>query len=205
MNQIPADVITIVSVLISSVAGPTIVEYVKNIFRKKEFDPVQDSLENNILVENKVERIKEEFGADRVYILQFHNGGQFFPSGKSMKKFSMFYESINPSISSLTNQFQNIPISLFSRSLDQLAKNDSIVIPDFSDNNSETYGLKYIAEENNNKSSYLFSIKSIDGKFVGVLGINYTEIATTLNSSQINHLAVEATAIGGVLMHAHLK
>ncbi len=200
MYPIPTEVITITSVLVSSIIGPFIVEYFKKKWDKTT-DPVHESIQTNVLIEDKVESIKDDFKADRVYILQFHNGGQFYPSGKSMKKFSMFYETLNNDANSIQTQFQNIPISLFSKSLNQLYNNDHIAISDFSDENIETYGLKYISEENNNKSSYLFAIKSIDGKFIGVLGVNYVNEVTSLTEQKISHLSNEATAIGGVLLN----
>lgn len=204
MYPIPTEVITITSVLVSSIIGPFIVEYFKKKWDKK-IDPVHESIQTNVLIEDKVESIKEEFKADRVWIFQFHNGGQFYPSGKSMKKFSMFYETLSDNTSSIQNQFQNIPISLFSKSLNELYNNDIISISDYSDSTIENFGLKYIAEENKNKSGYLFAIKSIEGKFIGVLGISYTQEITSLTQQKISHLANEATAIGGVLLNTVKK
>ena len=64
--------------------------------------------------------------------------------------------------------------------------------------------LKYIAEENGCKSGYLFAIKSIDEKFIGTLGLDFTKRKTKLDMESINHLQVHATALGGVLM-SHLS
>lgn len=199
-----ADIITIISVLVSSIIGPTIVEYIKKIFEKKVFDPVKDGLEVNVQVEEKVQSIKEQYKADRVYILQFHNGGVFYPSGKSIKKFSMFYESVSKKSTAIQTQFQNIPISLFSKCLEQLANNDVIAISNFEDPTIEKYGLQYSAESNGTKSAYLFSIKSIEGKFIGLMGVSYMEILP-LSQERVNHLAVEASSIGGVLNQHNLK
>jgi hypothetical protein len=64
--------------------------------------------------------------------------------------------------------------------------------------------LKYIAEETNCKSQYIFAIKSLDNKFIGTLGIDYTKRKTKLDMETINHLSVHAATLGGVLM-SHLK
>jgi hypothetical protein len=63
----------------------------------------------------------------------------------------------------------------------------------------ETYGLEYTANEYGCKSVYIVSIKSIDGKFIGTLGIEYTKRKHVLSVDEINELLVEATTIGGVL------
>jgi hypothetical protein len=82
--------------------------------------------------------------------------------------------------------------------------NDIIEIPDFKDETISTFGLKYIAEDTNCKSSYLFAIKSIEGKFIGTLGLDYTKRKTRLDMESINHLQVHASSLGGVLM-THLS
>jgi len=190
---------------ITGVISPITILLFKNwLEKKKKPDMVADTLELGEVVTHKIEEIREEISADRVWLVQFHNGGHFYPTGKSMAKFSMIYETVNVSVNSIQNNFQNIPVSLFSKSINELLKNDVIEIPDFKDETISTFGLKYIAEESGCKSGYLFSIKSIDDKFIGILGIDYTGIKTNLSDDTINRLTVKASSIGGVLM-SHLK
>jgi hypothetical protein len=139
--------------------------------------------------------------ADRTWICQFHNGGNFYPTGKSMAKFSMLYETVGTNVASIQSNFQNIPVNLFSKSINQLLNEDVIEIPDFKDEKIATYGLKYLAEESGCKSEYLFAIKSIDEKFIAILGVEFTKRKTLLTSDQINELAVKSSSIGGVLMN----
>ena len=186
--------------------GPLSVIVVNHYLTKKRKKPdlVEETLKISELVTSKIEHIKEEFGADRVWITQFHNGGNFYPTGKSMAKFSIIYESVNQGVSSIQSNFHNIPVNLFSKSINQLLENDIIEIPDFKDEDTSTYGLKYIAEENGCKSGYLFAIKTIDCKFIGTLGMDFTKRKTKLDMESINHLQVHASSLGGVLM-SHLN
>ena len=161
---------------------------------------VMDTLRVSELVNQKIEHIKEEFGADRVWVSQFHNGGNFYPTGKSMAKFSIVYETVGPNAPSVQTNFKNIPVNLFSKSINELYINNVIEIADFKDEKIATFGLKYIAEESNCKSSFLFAIKTIEDKFIGVLSVDYTKRKTKLDSESINHLQNHATSIGGVLM-----
>jgi hypothetical protein len=190
----------------TGVLGPISVILVKNYLekRKKKPDMVRETLKVSELINQKIEHIKEEFNVDRVWVTQFHNGGNFYPTGKSMAKFSIMYEAVHPGVSSVQNNFHNIPVNLFSKSINELLQNDSIEIPDFKDESIATYGLKYIAEESGCKSGYLFAIKTIDGKFIGTLGLDYTKRKTKLDMESINHLMVHASSIGGVLM-THLE
>ncbi len=186
---------------ITGIIGPVVVLYIKNKLEKKEKpDMVKDTLRVSELVNNKIEHIREEFNADRVWVTQFHNGGNFYPTGKSMAKFSVMYETVNSGVSSVQTNFHNIPVNLFSKSINQLLNHDIIEIPDYKDETVATYGLKYIAEDTGCKSGYLFAIKTIDDKFIGTLGLDYTKKKNKLDIESINHLQVHATSLGGVLM-----
>jgi hypothetical protein len=195
----------IIIAFITGVIGPILIIYVKEKLTKKEKpDMVRETLRVSELVTHKIEDIKEEFKSDRVWITQFHNGGNFYPTGKSMAKFSIMYETVNPGISSVQSNFHNIPVNLFSKSINQLLSNDIIEIPDYKDETIATFGLKYIAEDTGCKSGYLFAIKTIDDKFIGCLGLDYTKRKTKLDEDSIKHLQVYATSLGGVLM-THLE
>ncbi len=159
-----------------------------------------DTLRVSELINQKIDHIKDEFKADRVWISQFHNGGNFYPTGRSMAKFSIMYESVSPNAISVQSNFKNIPVNLFSRSINELLHNDVIEIADFKDETIATHGLKYVAEETGCKSAYLFAIKSLEDKFIGILAIDYTKRKTTLDMDSINHLQNHASSIGGVLM-----
>ena len=187
---------------ITGVLGPIMIILLKNYLNrnKKKPDMVTETLRVSELITTKIEHMREEFHADRVWVTQFHNGGNFYPTGKSMAKFSVMYETVNPGVSSIQTNFHNIPVNLFSKSINQLLLNDVIEIPDFKDETIPTFGLKYIAEDTNCKSGYLFSIKSIDGKFIGTLGMDFTKRKTKLDIESINHIMVHASSLGGVLM-----
>jgi hypothetical protein len=191
---------------ITGFLGPISILLIKYVMdkRKKKPDMVQETLKVSELINSKIEHIREEFNADRVWVAQFHNGGNFYPTGKSMAKFSIIYETVSANASSIQNNFHNIPVNLFSKSINQLLNNDTIEIPDFKDETVATYGLKYIADESGCKSGYLFAIKTIDEKFIGIMGVDYTKRKTKLDIESINHLEVHATSIGGVLMN-HLE
>ena len=191
---------------VTGVLGPLSVIYLKNFLdkRKKKPDMVMDTLRVSELVTTRIEHIKEEFKADRVWITQFHNGGNFYPTGKSMAKFSVMYETVDIGVNSIQTNFHNIPVNLFSKSINQLLVNDVIEIPDFKDESVATYGLKYIAEDTGCRSEYLFAIKTIDDRFIGTLGLDYTKRKTKLDMESINHLQVLASSLGGVLM-THLN
>ena len=192
----------IVIAFISGVLGPILLLYIKHLLDKKKIKPdmVTDTLRVSELVNQRIEHIKEEFNADRVWFSQFHNGGNFYPTGRSMAKFSIVYETVGPNTNSVQTNFKNIPVNLFSKSINELYNNNVIEVTDFKDEKIATFGLKYVAEESSCKSSYLFAIKTIEDKFIGVLSLDYTKRKTKLDMESINHLQNHAASIGGVLM-----
>jgi hypothetical protein len=195
----------IIVAFITGVIGPILVVYIKNKLNKAEKpDMVRETLRVSELVTTKIEHIKDEFDADRVWITQFHNGGNFYPTGKSMAKFSIMYETVNTGIQSVQSNFSNIPVNLFSKSINELLSNDVIQISDYKDETIATFGLKYIAEDTGCKSGYLFAIKTIDDKFIGCLGLDFTKRKTKLDQDSIKNIEVYATSLGGVLM-THLE
>jgi len=190
---------------ITGVLGPILIIYTKNYLDKKNKpDMVEEALQVSELVTNKIDEIREGLKADRVWVTQFHNGGHFYPTGKSITKFSVMYESVNTGVQSMQTNFQNIPVHLFSKSMNQLVAADTIEIADYKDETIATYGLKYVAEDTGCKSGYLFAIKTIDDKFIGVLGVDYTKKKVKLDDDVINNIMINASSLGGVLMN-HLS
>jgi hypothetical protein len=199
---------TIWVAVIGGIIGPIIVLtskwYLDNKLGKKKRDMVTDALEVGEQVTTKLDQIREDYEADRVWISQFHNGGHFYPTGKSIAKFSIFYETVTPSASSLQLTLKNIPVALFSKSFNELSSEGAIVISDFEDETIATFGLKYFAAEYGTKSQYLFAIKNFEGKFIAIMGVDYTTDKHRLKTKEIEDLIHTSIALGGVLSN-HLK
>jgi hypothetical protein len=131
---------TILVALITAVLGPIIVAWVKLKMEKKSSStPMFDALETSTLVDIQLDTILEELECDRVWIAQFHNGGHFYPTGKSIQKFSIFYEKCTPDTPNIQNTFQNIPVSLFPRVLSKIYKDNELYVSDI-ENDEDTYG-----------------------------------------------------------------
>ena len=196
---------TIIVAFLTGVLGPILIILIKNKLEKSKpkTDMLSDSLRIGELVTSKIDHIREEFKADRVWISQFHNGGHFYPTGKSIAKFSIIYETVSSNTNSIQMNLQNIPVNLFTKSMNRLLDKDIIEISDFSDESISTFGLKYIAEDNNCKSGYFFAIKTLDDKFIGVLGLDYTKRKVKLSQDDIKQLTIDASSLGGSLVSSH--
>ena len=197
---------TITVAIITGILGPVLVLVIRYLLEKykTKSDMITEALEISERVLTKIEHIRDEFRADRVWISQFHNGGHFYPTGKSIAKFSIVYETVQPETNSIQSSFQNIPVSLFSKPINHLLDTDVIEIPDYKDETVATHGLKYVAEGAGCKSTYMFAIKTFEGRFIGILCLDFTRKKTKLDMDSINQLHNYATAVGGVLI-SHLQ
>jgi hypothetical protein len=168
-----AMVTTIAVALITAVFGPIIVNWVKLKMEKKaKITPMREALEASTLVDSQLEIILNELECDRVWLQQFHNGGHFYPTGKSIQKFSIFYEKATPDLPHIQHTFQNIPVSLFPRVLSKIYQDNELSIDDVS-TAEDTYGLEYLTTQFGTKSVCMLGLYSLDDHLIGVLGISF--------------------------------
>jgi hypothetical protein len=163
---------------ITGVLGPVLLQYVKTTLAKKEVkkDPLVEDFEYDAIVDEQIENLKDELNYDRVWIEQFHNGGHFSLSGRSMNKFSMFYETVSVGISKNMSQFQNVPTSLFAKSLNEVSKKGFLAVEDFDDDLKAHYGLRDMAESTGCQSIFIIALKRpSDNKMLGLLGVEYVK------------------------------
>ena len=164
---------TILVALITAVVGPIIVNWVKLKMEKKDAStPMRDALETSTLIDTQLEHMMDELECDRIWIAQFHNGGYFYPTGRSIQKFSIFYEKCTPETPTIQNTFQNIPVSLFPRVLSKIYKDNELSVEDV-DAEEDTYGLEYITTQFGTKSICMVGLHSLDNHLIGVLAISF--------------------------------
>jgi len=194
-------IVAIITACLTSIIGPIAVHYAKQLAEKnkKKSDPLSESIRINGMITDKLEYIKEHFGADRIWLLQFHNGGHFYPTGKSIQKFSMVYELLKPSVVPCQNQFQNIPVSLFSRAINHLSEGNTIQIDNAEIDDSQFEGFTSVIFGAGVKSTYMFPIFNIKGEFVGIVGIDFVQDFKILEETELKSLGLEVSTIGGVI------
>jgi len=187
----------IVIALITAIFGPIIVEWVRSKLNKKK-DTLGEAIEVNDLVNHQLELMMDELECDRVWLAQFHNGGHFYPTGKSIQKFSIFYEKTTPEAQPIQHTFQSIPVSLFPRAISALYKDGELSIPTYKEGN-ETYDLDIFARNYSTKSFYMLAIDDLEGQFIGVIGISFNEKEHKLSKEEWIFIRQKVGAIGSLL------
>jgi len=201
MSNLPVPVVVaIITALITSLIGPTILEWIKLKFlNKNNRDILGESIVKDEKIDLQIEQLMEELGCNRICISQFHNGGNFYPTGKSIKKFSIFYERTTNNTLSIKETFQNIPVSLFPKVFSVLYKEGEISVPDTSSNNIDCGLFPVVGKEYNTKSFYLLAIHDLNDNFIGVLAISYYENKYQLTLDDWILVRQKVGAIGSIL------
>lgn len=164
---------TILVALITAVLGPVVVAWAKTkLERKKEKTPMGEALESSSLIDDQLKEIMEELDCDRVWVAQFHNGGHFYPTGKSIQKFSIFYERCNPSIPHIQSTFQNIPVSLFPKVLSKVYKEGELEILNV-ETEENSFGISALTSNFKTTSICMVGLRSLDGHLIGIMGISF--------------------------------
>lgn len=88
----------------------------KNIVDKKKQKEHKGKLIQQIqkdeLIHFALRELRRLYNADRIYIIQYHNGGNFY-TNSPMQKFSMTYERCSDGLERLSERFQGILVSHF--------------------------------------------------------------------------------------------
>jgi hypothetical protein len=188
---------SILVALITSVLGPILLVWVRSRFDKKKIDTLGEAFKVNEEVDHQLDIMMDKLKCDRIWIAQFHNGGHFYPTGKSIQKFSIFYEKISPLIIPVRNIFQNIPTSLFPKTLVKLHKDRELVIHDNEINKYQD--ISYLFDNCKAKSLYLIAIEDLEGHFIGMISVSYENNKHILNQEEWIFLRQKIGAIGSIL------
>lgn len=183
---------------ITAVVGPIVVEYVKTkiAIKKKSDNLLEETFVYDSLITDRLEEIKDHFDVDRMWMIQFHNGGHFYPTGKSIQKFSMVQERLKEGLQPCMYMFQGIPVSMCSKTINKLY--DGQHVSNKSDSGSSyKFGITTISDSTI-EESYMFSVNTIDGAFVAVVGLDFKEMKG-FTETQLLEIDAQVAVIGGVL------
>ena len=189
---------TITVALITAIFGPVIVLWAKTKLESKDKKSSMDeAIELNKLVDEQLDIIMNELDCDRVWLAQFHNGGYFYPTGKSIQKFSIFYEKIVPEEESLIQVLQNIPVSLFPKTLAEIYKKGEIALLNY-DKCENLLDLEMFFKSYGTKSLYMVGLYDLKEQLIGILSLHYNK-EHKLNNSDWTFLRQKVGVIGTLL------
>jgi hypothetical protein len=201
MEQHTIELIGMVLVaVITALVGPAGLEYVKaKLSKPVSKDIVRDDIERNLVIFDEISEIRNVLDGDRIWITQFHNGGNFLHTNKSIQKFSITYEDVKPGVSSVINLFTDIPLSLYSRAMNHIMEHKHLWISDFKDETIITCGLKSAAEATGTSATFAIGLFDIvTEKCIGTMGVDYRD-KKKLTQTQKDFLIDRGSRLSGYL------
>ena len=189
--------------IISGVISPVLVQATRYYFsnlKKKSACMLSSNIKKEDYLSTKLDKIRENYKADRVWVIEFHNGGHTF-TGKSMQKFSEVYEETQVGVSTEASKTQNLPTSLFSKFFNELVDNNFIYFKDISKigQNSIALSMNNFFESRGITSFFATSLVDMNGSLIGVLCLDGVKNVLDLSEKNIINLKNEAYFIGGYL------
>jgi hypothetical protein len=163
--------------------------------RKTEF---KHALEIQDKVNTSLNQLQQKYNLDRLWIAQFHNGGNFWPGNKSMKKMSITFESTAPGIAADIMKMQNLPVSFLSPVLQRLTDADATGV-NIDVYTEEDYALRSFWETRGVQTVYLFPIKCLESDFIGIFGVDFVKRDGFVSDEVYDQLRAEALLLSGYI------
>jgi hypothetical protein len=151
--------------------------------------------ENANKIQIQLYHILQNFGAERVSIFEFHNGGKNL-AGIEFKKCSNTYEAVSLEIKPIIKEMQNLPLSINPLWNRILATRVDIKIPEV-DKLSDTF-LKSYLETQSIKTYYSTALEDYDNTPIGFMSIEYyhsTRELTQLQLDEFNDIAIKISVL----------
>lgn len=165
--------------------------------RKNKCDPIREDAAQSANVYAALEYTLGELGADRSYVLQFHNGGHYY-SGRGQQKFSCTHEVVDEGISAEHINSQDHRISTCHSYIHELIEGEKFLYEDI--NEIKDSGFLRILDHKGVKSIVNVPIKTLNGKIIGILGVDYVKDAKVIKNEQFLFMKLQARIIAGYLV-----
>ena len=145
-----------------------------------------------------LEFTKSQTEADRVYVMEFHNGENYF-SGKSQQKLSCTYEVVSEGISCEYASLQNIRISNMHSMVQYIAMEKPFICEDI-EKYTDDISFKSFLQEKGVQSLFAQPVKSLNGKILGIIIIEYVKEKRAWGVNAQEFMEKQSRVISGYLI-----
>jgi hypothetical protein len=151
--------------------------------------------ENANKIQIQLYHLLQNFGAERVSIYEFHNGGKNL-AGVEFKKCSNTYEAVSLETKPIIKELQNLPLSINPLWSKILSTREDIIIPSV-DNLNDTF-LKTYLETQSIKAYYSTIMQDYDNTPIGFITLEYYHNKKELTEAQFeefNEIAIKISVL----------
>lgn len=162
----------IIASLISAAATFCSVLIGKKCLLKKSFCPIKNDTERSANVYKALQYTMHTLEADRAYILEFHNGGHYY-SGRGQQKFSCTHEIAAEGITRECIKSQEHRVSNYFNYINELISSKDFKYEDITKVKDSSFLT--LLNRSGVQSIYNVPIKTLDGKIIGILGVDFVK------------------------------
>lgn len=164
-------------VFITSITSIVVALIGKDYFRKREKkrytdkskEDLLEQIEKDEIVHLALRDVRRQFHADRIYVLQFHNGGNFYTES-AMQKASITYERCSDGLERKSEKYQNVLVSLFAWYMKQVITNKAY----YSNMEEiEDIGIRSICSGNGTRSHVASPMFDDKNHLIGILCLDW--------------------------------
>ena len=152
--------------------------------------------ENANKIQIQLYHLLQKFGAERISIYEFHNGGKNL-AGIEFKKCSNTYEAVSLETKPSIKELQNLPLSINPLWTKILTTREDIIIPSV-ESLDDNFLKSYLANQSI-KTYYSTILQDYDNTPIGFITMEYYKTARTLDSCQIDEVNDIAIKISGLI------
>jgi hypothetical protein len=103
---------SVTSVIVALIAGGYFKKYQDKQKDKRSRSKLVEQIQKDELVHFSLREMRRKYNCDRLYVMQYHNGGNFYTESP-MQKASITYERCSDGLERIADKYQNVLISNF--------------------------------------------------------------------------------------------
>ena len=107
---IPTIITSVTSIIIALITAGVFNMMKEKRAKQNSRNKLSQQIETDEIVHSTLREIRGKYNADRIYVIQFHNGGNFYTSS-AMQKASVTYERCSDGLERITEKIQNVFVS----------------------------------------------------------------------------------------------
>ena len=166
--------------------------------KKKLKNNLPSSILRNKIINSTLEKMVYEAGADRAYLLQFHNGGENI-RGIPFVKFSITNEWCPISVPRESQNYKDAPIGIFSGLSYYTMQKKKLYFPDVEDMKTYDSGSYAIFKSKKVESAYVSGIFDLQDCLLGLVVLEHFE-KTDLDADELFAFEKNVGLISGLIL-----
>jgi len=192
------EITTIIASIITALATIASVLIGKRCMDRKASCPVSEDTAHSANVYAALTYTMKEMGADRAYVLEFHNGGHYY-SGRGQQKFSCTHETAEEGISRECDHSQEHRVSNYHDYITELINNKEFKYSEIDDVPDSSF--LSLLKRSGVQSIYNVPIKTLNGKIIGILGVDFVkEAVNEFTVKQTKLISSQSKIVAGYLV-----